>query len=183
MNFKPFIYPVDELYSSNKILKITDFVKLVNCIFVKEFLNKTTLEPFHHYFHKQTDNRSHRTRRALRMPTHPNMVSFQLNTRQPQTRMRTCNSIPQTYLRNLKLKSQLHSNFVLSRAMQVKTTTQKSIHYRFYTINVLIYKLIKFMNSLVLYVILSRALAQWLATCARNPKVPGSSSAATYVQR
>ena len=30
---------------------------------------------------------------------------------------------------------------------------------------------------------LTERVAQWLATCAREPKVPGSSSAASYVQR
>ena len=124
INFKPFTYPVDELYSSNKILKITDYVKpwnyntnvlyiirtydssmvkRINCIFIKKVLNEISLEPFHHYFHKQNDNHGHRTRHDLRMPTHPNMDPFQLNTR--QLGMRAWNSIPQTYFKNLNLKS------------------------------------------------------------------------------
>ena len=47
INFKPFTHPVEELYPSNKILEITDYVKLINCIFVTEAPNKTSLEPFH----------------------------------------------------------------------------------------------------------------------------------------
>ena len=41
---------VDELCSSNKILKMPDYVKPINCIFVHEVLNKTFLDPFHHFF-------------------------------------------------------------------------------------------------------------------------------------
>lgn len=37
----------DDLCSSNKILEISDYVKLINCIFVDEVQNKTFLEPFH----------------------------------------------------------------------------------------------------------------------------------------
>ena len=34
INFKPKNHPVSELYQSNKILKLTDYIKLLNCIFV-----------------------------------------------------------------------------------------------------------------------------------------------------
>ena len=109
INFKPFTHPVNELYSSNKILKITFYVKLINCIFVKEVRNKTSLEPFHHCFHNQTDNHGHWNKHALRMPTDPNMSPFQLNTKQPG--MRAWNSM---HLKNLKLKPYLHSSFFQS---------------------------------------------------------------------
>ena len=108
INFKPFTHPVDELYSSNKILKITFYVKLINCIFVKEVRNKTSLERFHR-FHKQTDSHGHWNRHALRIPTDPNMGPFQLNTKQPG--MRAWNSM---HLKNLKLKPYLHSSFFQS---------------------------------------------------------------------
>ena len=35
INFKPKSYPVSELYKSNEILKLTDYIKLLNCMFVK----------------------------------------------------------------------------------------------------------------------------------------------------
>ena len=38
----------NELFSSDKILEISDYVKLINCIFVNEVQNKTFLEAFHH---------------------------------------------------------------------------------------------------------------------------------------
>ena len=34
INFKPKNHPVSELYQSNEILKLTDYIKLSNCIFV-----------------------------------------------------------------------------------------------------------------------------------------------------
>ena len=39
INFKPKNYPVSELYKSNKILKLTDYIKLLNCMFVKAIFN------------------------------------------------------------------------------------------------------------------------------------------------
>ena len=36
INFKPKNHPVSELYKSNEILKLTDYIKLLNCIFVKD---------------------------------------------------------------------------------------------------------------------------------------------------
>ena len=38
INFKPYDKPADALFHSNKILKITDYIKLFNCIFVKNVL-------------------------------------------------------------------------------------------------------------------------------------------------
>ena len=46
INFKPFTHPTGKLYFSNKILKITDPVKVINCVFVAEALNKTPWNPF-----------------------------------------------------------------------------------------------------------------------------------------
>ena len=44
---------------------MTDYVKLINCIFVIEALNKTSLEPLLLYFHKQADNHGLRARQTL----------------------------------------------------------------------------------------------------------------------
>lgn len=45
VSLKPLTYLIDELYSSNKVLKIADYVSVFNCIFVKEVLTKINLEP------------------------------------------------------------------------------------------------------------------------------------------
>ena len=37
INFKANDHPVDELYHFNEILKITDYIKLLNCMFVKTY--------------------------------------------------------------------------------------------------------------------------------------------------
>ena len=39
INFKPKIHLVSELYKSNEILKLTDYIKLLNCMFVKDTLS------------------------------------------------------------------------------------------------------------------------------------------------
>ena len=38
INFKPKNHPVSELYKSNEILKLTDYIKLLNCLFVKDII-------------------------------------------------------------------------------------------------------------------------------------------------
>ena len=37
INFKANDHPADELYHFNEILKITDYIKLLNCMFVKTY--------------------------------------------------------------------------------------------------------------------------------------------------
>ena len=43
INFKLNYHPADELYHCNKILKITDYIKLSNCMFVKNVLVRNCL--------------------------------------------------------------------------------------------------------------------------------------------
>ena len=46
INFKPNDHSADALYHSNKILKITDYIKLLNCMFVKNVLARDCLSNF-----------------------------------------------------------------------------------------------------------------------------------------
>ena len=46
INFKPKNHPVSELYKSNKILKLTDYIKLLNCMFVKDTLSTNQIPIF-----------------------------------------------------------------------------------------------------------------------------------------
>ena len=50
INFKPKNHPVSELYKSNKILKLTDYIKLLNCIFVKDTLSANQIPIFNNFF-------------------------------------------------------------------------------------------------------------------------------------
>ena len=66
INFKPFDYDANELYKENKILKLTDYIKLLNCIFVKEVLTKTSLKIFHSKFRQTSTTHLHNTRHSTR---------------------------------------------------------------------------------------------------------------------
>ena len=52
INFKPKNYPVSELYKSNEILKFTDYIKLLNCMFVKDTLFANQIPIFNNFFKK-----------------------------------------------------------------------------------------------------------------------------------
>ena len=64
INFKPFDHPADPLYHSNKILKITDYIKLLNCMFVKDVLSGNCLSNFEGTFKLATNIHQHRTRHS-----------------------------------------------------------------------------------------------------------------------
>ena len=44
INFKEYDYPTNDLYHESKILKIEDYIKLLNCFFVKDVLEKTSIK-------------------------------------------------------------------------------------------------------------------------------------------
>ena len=46
INFEPNDHPADALYHSNKILKVTDYIKLLSCLFVKNILARHCLSNF-----------------------------------------------------------------------------------------------------------------------------------------
>ena len=52
INFKPKSYPVSELYKSNKILKLTDYIKILNGMFVKNTLSANRIPIFNKFFKK-----------------------------------------------------------------------------------------------------------------------------------
>ena len=66
INFKPFNYPVDELYADNKILKIKDYINLLNCMFVKNVLSKDCLSIFTNFFTKSEETHNYSTRHSNR---------------------------------------------------------------------------------------------------------------------
>ena len=66
INFKPINHPVLELYKNNKILKLQDYIKLLNCMFVKDVLAGNHIPVFEYVFMKTSETHRHRTRYSLR---------------------------------------------------------------------------------------------------------------------
>ena len=55
INFSDFRAEADPLYKDNKILKLDDYIKMQNCLFVHDFLHKNLPECFDDYFQKLDD--------------------------------------------------------------------------------------------------------------------------------
>ena len=66
ISFKDKIYPTNELYYNNKILKITDQTKLLKCLFAKSILLKNHLPIFENVFKKASKAHSYSTRHATK---------------------------------------------------------------------------------------------------------------------
>ena len=64
INFKNNEYNVNELYKTNKILKIADYIKLLNCLFVRDVIAQPTIPPFQEFFIQMRDTHQHNTRHA-----------------------------------------------------------------------------------------------------------------------
>ena len=50
INFKQKNYPAAELHKNSRILKLSDYIKLLNCIFVRDTLTATQIPAFKNYF-------------------------------------------------------------------------------------------------------------------------------------
>ena len=55
---------VGELYKNNKILRISDYIKLLNCLFVKRYTNRFDNPPFPNYFIKSENLHQYNNRHA-----------------------------------------------------------------------------------------------------------------------
>ena len=66
INFKPINYPVLKLYKNDKILKLQDYIKLLNCMFVKDVLAGNHIPVFENVFMKLSETQRHITRHSLR---------------------------------------------------------------------------------------------------------------------
>ena len=66
ISFKDKNYPTNELYYNNKILKIADYFKLLNCLFVKSILSNNHLPIFENLFKKASETHSYSTRNATK---------------------------------------------------------------------------------------------------------------------
>ena len=72
INFKPKNHPVPQLYKSNKILKLTDYIKLLNCMFVKDTLSANQIPIFNNFLKKPSEihryNPRHTSRNTVELP-------------------------------------------------------------------------------------------------------------------
>ena len=66
INFKQQDFPINELYYANGILKIKDYIHLINFLFVRDVLSNESLEVFSNYFTKSDDFHDHMTRHSSR---------------------------------------------------------------------------------------------------------------------
>ena len=60
INFKNNEYNVNELYKTNKILNIAEYIELLNCLFVRDVIAQSTIPPF-----QETHTQQHNTRHAM----------------------------------------------------------------------------------------------------------------------
>ena len=67
INFKPINHPVLELYKNNKILKLQDYIKLLNFMFVKDVLGENHIPAFENMFMKTIETR-HSLRNTVVLP-------------------------------------------------------------------------------------------------------------------
>ena len=64
INFRANNYGVEVLYKNDKRLIISDYIKLLNCLFVKDVLRKLSISPFQNNFSKSENLRQYYTRHA-----------------------------------------------------------------------------------------------------------------------
>ena len=117
INFKPSDSPSNDLYYSNKILKLPHYIELLNCQLLKEVLNNNTLEIFKNTFTKAEEQHDHQTRHSTR-----NSV----NLNQTYTGMYGLNSIQhQAALSWNKLQTKLNIDMFLENPQKCKETIKK----------------------------------------------------------
>ena len=63
INFKNNKYNVNELYKTKKIIRIADYIKLLNCLFVTDVIAQSTIPQFQKFFIQMRDQQ-HNTRHA-----------------------------------------------------------------------------------------------------------------------
>ena len=66
INFKQQDFPINELYYANGILKIKDYIHLINFLFVRDVLSNESIEVFSYCFTKSDDFHDHMTQHSSR---------------------------------------------------------------------------------------------------------------------
>ena len=55
---------MSKTYKNDQILKISGYIRMLNCLFVRDALTKLTIPPFQNYFNKSEHLHHHSTRHA-----------------------------------------------------------------------------------------------------------------------
>ena len=66
IDFKPKNYPAGNFYQSNKILKLRDYIRLINSMYVKSVLEDSHLRIFTNAFEKANKIHNYATRLSVR---------------------------------------------------------------------------------------------------------------------
>jgi len=77
INFAPKNSHTNPLFHQSKMLKINDFIKVENCLFISKSMNKLLPEIFLNWFHLVIDTHNHVTRNAIH--GHLNLPSYRTN--------------------------------------------------------------------------------------------------------
>jgi len=77
INFAPKNSHTNPLFHQSKMLKINDFIKVENCLFISKSMNKLLPEIFLNWFHLVIDTHNHVTRNAIQ--GHLNLPSYRTN--------------------------------------------------------------------------------------------------------
>ena len=64
INFRTNNYDVGEFYKNDKLLRNSDYIKLLNCLFVRDVLTNFRIPPFQKYFIKPENLNQYNTRNA-----------------------------------------------------------------------------------------------------------------------
>ena len=62
INFRANNYDVGELYKNDKIIRISDYIKLLSCLSARDVLTNLSITPFQNYFIKSENLHQYNTR-------------------------------------------------------------------------------------------------------------------------
>ena len=112
INFKNNEYNVSELYKTNKILRIADYIKLLNCLFVRDVIAQSTIPPFQDFFIQMRDTHQHNTRQyktafyGTHSITHQSALMWnQINNEAPSDLLQKSRSEIREYITNTLLSN------------------------------------------------------------------------------
>ena len=76
INFRADNNNVGKLYKNNRILRISDYIKLLNCLIVRYVLTNSSIPPFQNYFIKSENLRQYNTRHAKQNSCHTDPTEY-----------------------------------------------------------------------------------------------------------
>ena len=117
INFKQHDHSVDELYNTNGILKIKDYIDLLHCLFVKTVLYNESLPAFSKYFERSYNLHNHTTRQA----NHNSVKIYHMNTQSyGYNSVRKKSASTWNFIAN-KIKTDMITEFTIKVKQMIKT--------------------------------------------------------------